>query len=230
MKSRAIWDRSRLPEASLADKIAPFLYESGLTELWAALSYDSLKRCALLVVKFVEELKGLWETHRRKILRLLRRLRRHWKLLFAVAGYFFVVAQLHLRFECGQMILIFTSLALIYTYGFDKSDDNNNKVSAYSVFNGFRNILGSIDAEELGRQYAGGAMAALHQPQQQHEQEEDEEAEDNGNPDINAVDNALPQPRHRAGRGKKKQKGRRDEIEARRERQFQQQLAREHQF
>lgn len=227
-KSRQLWDDGRKPNASFLQKIAPYIYETGLLDLYHAMTLDSLKQNSLTIVSVFVQIESLWREHRRSITKFLKRLKRHYKLFFSILLYLLLTVQLHLRYECGQMILIFTSLVLIYTHGFEKNDakGKNRPVSAYSVFNGFKNLLGSIDAEELGRQYAGGAMAALNQPRDEQVDDfddEDGEEEEEALPDADEHE-PVQQPRRR---GKKKQKGRREEIEMRREKQYQLQMARE---
>lgn len=66
---------------------------------------------------------------------------------------------LHDLLSIGPIVLILTLLLLLFTIGLgeDTGMAGTGIPSAYSVFNrGMRRILGTIDGEELARQYAGG--------------------------------------------------------------------------
>eukprot|EP00550_Attheya_septentrionalis_P001962 CAMPEP_0198289770 /NCGR_PEP_ID=MMETSP1449-20131203/7853_1 /TAXON_ID=420275 /ORGANISM="Attheya septentrionalis, Strain CCMP2084" /LENGTH=216 /DNA_ID=CAMNT_0043988157 /DNA_START=312 /DNA_END=962 /DNA_ORIENTATION=+ len=68
------------------------------------------------------------------------------------------------------MVLIVTALVLIFTVGLEDNQDNNG-VSAYSVFNrGFQRLMGSVDVEALVAQHVGGALAV---PQPEWNQDDD---------------------------------------------------------
>ncbi|KAL9186055.1 hypothetical protein ACHAXT_005293 [Thalassiosira profunda] len=83
--------------------------------------------------------------------------------LFALRLYFHALRYLHELLHAGPLVIIVTLLILLYTIGLgDNTGAASGIPSAYSVFNrGMRRILGTVDGEELARQYAGGgAMAA----------------------------------------------------------------------
>ncbi|KAL7550206.1 hypothetical protein ACHAWF_013438 [Thalassiosira exigua] len=79
--------------------------------------------------------------------------------LIALRLYHRLLLYLHELLHAGPIVLIFTLLALLYTVGLgDGTGADSGIPSAYSVFNrGMRRILGTADAEEMARQYAGGA-------------------------------------------------------------------------
>ncbi|KAL7492086.1 hypothetical protein ACHAWT_001705 [Skeletonema menzelii] len=69
---------------------------------------------------------------------------------------------LHELLHAGPILIILTLFILLYTIGLgDNTGASSGVPSAYSVFNrGMRRILGTVDAEDLARQYAGGAAVA----------------------------------------------------------------------
>jgi len=83
-------------------------------------------------------------------------------LLFALRIYYHVLLYLHDLLHAGPIIVILTLLTLLYTIGLgDNTGAASGIPSAYSVFNrGMQRIMGTVDGEELARQYAGGAMMA----------------------------------------------------------------------
>lgn len=76
--------------------------------------------------------------------------------------YYSFLVYIHELLHAGLIVFIITLLVLLYTIGLgDNTGANSGIPSAYSVFNrGMHRILGTVDAEELARQYAGGVMAA----------------------------------------------------------------------
>jgi len=68
---------------------------------------------------------------------------------------------LHDLLAIGPLVIIVTLLTVLYTVGLgDNTGANSGIPSAYSVFNkGMARLLGTIDGEELARQYAGGGGA-----------------------------------------------------------------------
>lgn len=83
-------------------------------------------------------------------------------LLFALRLYYKALLYLHDLLHIGPVLVIFTLLVLLYTIGLgDNTGAQSGIPSAYSVFNrGMRRIMGTVDGEELARQYAGGMAAA----------------------------------------------------------------------
>ena len=75
--------------------------------------------------------------------------------------YHVTLVYLHDLLHAGPILIITTLLILLYTIGLgDNTGAASGVPSAYSVFNrGMQRILGTIDAEDLARQYAGGAAA-----------------------------------------------------------------------
>ncbi|KAL7427415.1 hypothetical protein ACHAXH_000838 [Discostella pseudostelligera] len=82
--------------------------------------------------------------------------------LFALRIYYLTLIYLHDLLSAGPLIIILTLFTLLYTIGLgDNTGAGSGIPSAYSVFNrGVRRILGTVDGEELARQFAGG-MAAV---------------------------------------------------------------------
>lgn len=84
-------------------------------------------------------------------------------IIIALRIYYSILLYLHELLHIGPMIIIASLLSLLYTIGLgDNTGAGSGIPSAYSVFNnGFRRIMGTVDGEELARQYAGGMAGAL---------------------------------------------------------------------
>ena len=82
--------------------------------------------------------------------------------LIALLLYRRALIYLHDLLAIGPLVVIITLLTVLYTVGLgDDTGANSGVPSAYSVFNkGMARLLGTIDGEELARQYAGGGGAA----------------------------------------------------------------------
>lgn len=83
-------------------------------------------------------------------------------ILIGLRLYHRVLLYVHELLHAGPILVILTLLALLYTVGLgDNTGAASGVPSAYSVFNrGMMRILGTVDAEELARQYAGGMAMA----------------------------------------------------------------------
>ena len=81
--------------------------------------------------------------------------------LIALLLYRRALVYLHDLLAIGPLVVIITLLTVLYTVGLgDDTGANSGVPSAYSVFNkGMARLLGTIDGEELARQYAGGGGA-----------------------------------------------------------------------
>jgi hypothetical protein len=79
-------------------------------------------------------------------------------ILIALLLYHRTLLYLHDLLAIGPLVLIVTLLTVLYTVGLgDNTGATSGIPSAYSVFNkGMARLLGTIDGEELARQYAGG--------------------------------------------------------------------------
>jgi len=84
-------------------------------------------------------------------------------IIIALRIYYSILLYLHELLHIGPIIIIVSLLSLLYTIGLgDNTGAGSGIPSAYSVFNnGFRRIMGTVDGEELARQYAGGMAGAL---------------------------------------------------------------------
>lgn len=82
--------------------------------------------------------------------------------LLGLKLYHRLLLYLHELLNAGPMFFMLTLLGLLYTVGLGENTGAGSGVpSAYSVFNrGMARILGTVDGEELARQYAGGAAMA----------------------------------------------------------------------
>lgn len=82
-------------------------------------------------------------------------------IIIALRIYYSILLYLHELLHIGPIIIILTLSSLLYTIGLgDNTGAGSGIPSAYSVFNrSFRRIMGTVDGEELARQYAGGMAA-----------------------------------------------------------------------
>ena len=151
-------------------------------------------------------------------------LRKRTLLVAGIAIYGLFVRWIHDTIEAGPIVLMITSLALIFTIGLSDNDGNEERLSAYSVFNrGFERLLGSVDAESLLAQHVGmGPGAALPVvPQQQQQQQEMPPPVARENPQPNAPNQEQEPPNNNQQRNnrarKSGKKARRRNIEQRRE-------------
>lgn len=101
-------------------------------------------------------------------------------ILFALRIYYHVLLYLHDLLHAGPIIVILTLMTLLYTIGLGNNTGAGSGIpSAYSVFNrGMRKIMGTVDGEELARQYAGGAMMAGMNNDNAHRHNRNDEFED----------------------------------------------------
>lgn len=83
-------------------------------------------------------------------------------ILIGLKLYHRALIYLHELLHAGPILIIMTLFLLLYTIGLGENTGASSGIpSAYSVFNrGMQRILGTVDAEELARQYAGGAAVA----------------------------------------------------------------------
>lgn len=145
--------------------------------------------------------------------------------------YFYAIRVLHRLFYAGPIIIILTAMIVIWTIGLQDNDPQKKNVgggimlSAYSVFNRHcRSMLGSLDADALVEQYVaggGGGIAAIHGGR----------VVDGAQPVEREQFGAIPQhpqqqeQQQRPTSRKSGKKARRGNIEQRRDRQRQRQIA-----
>lgn len=151
-------------------------------------------------------------------------LRKRTLLVAGIAIYALFVRWIHDTIEAGPIVLMITSLALIFTIGLSDNDGNEKRLSAYSVFNrGFERLLGSVDAESLLAQHVGMGPGAVLPvvPQQQQQQQEVPPPVARENPQPNAPNQEQEPPNNNQQRNnrarKSGKKARRRNIEQRRE-------------
>ena len=101
-------------------------------------------------------------------------------LVLSLVLYAYAVRWIHETLDAGPIVLILTTLVLIFTIGLsdNNNNDNNNeeRLSAYSVFNrGFERLLGSVDAESLLAQHVGMGPGAVLPVVPQHEQRQQQQ-------------------------------------------------------
>lgn len=84
-----------------------------------------------------------------------------WKGIGCIALYGYFIRWIHKTLDAGPLVLIVTTLAIIFTVGLS-DDANRDGLSAYSVFNkGFQKLLGSVDADALLQQHVGGGWMPM---------------------------------------------------------------------
>jgi len=98
----------------------------------------------------------------RSVFRVIRNLTsKQWLWIGGILLYYVAVRIIHELLDAGPIVLILTALIAIFTIGLGDESHNENRVSAYSVFNrGFQQLMGSVDAENLLQQHVGGGAAA----------------------------------------------------------------------
>ena len=154
--------------------------------------------------------------------------RRHWGMALAALGYYGFVRWMHSLLDAGPLVLIVTSLTLIFTIGLG-DEANRDGLSAYAVFNrGCERLLGSVDADALLSQYVGGGFAAAGgmgmggpMPAPVNEDQEDHQAPRQGGrlgmEEANAEAEDHNDPPNRNHRARKSGKKRRRNMEQRQE-------------
>ena len=236
LRSRAIWDASRCVDASFSDRIKPYLYELGLLDLTFANIHAASQNLLTRATTELSALRRLFRKHKSGLHDMLDLFIEHYVTILLVVVFLAALFYVETNYGGGQLLISVTCLALIFHYGFEEG--GGGRSSAYSVFNGFMSILGSVDAHALAAQYAGGGLAGAaagnvaagdegSDGEGEGEGEEALRIEDDGDGVAEGGAANLPVRRQKT---KKKTKGRREEIEARRERQFQMQAAREEEF
>lgn len=226
-RSRAIWDEARKPNASMTSYLRALLYEIQPFRFTSInlhqIVQESKRQCLQIIILITFLSKALMDNGKTLS-------RRELKIFLVVAGYVYVVLYIHRIFEAGLLVIISTVLVLIFTIGLSDSNSNRNGTSAYSVFNsGYQQLLGSIDADNLVNQYAGGGLAAAplvnrHEPQRLPPVNDDDNLVIEEEYDMN---DAELQPHNGTTSRKSGKKARRRNIEQRREMQRQRQMARE---
>ena len=165
-RARSLWDETRKPNAPKMAYLRAVLYEiqpirfseiqknARLLRTFALVKTLPIVRTLVFVTLpsltriFIKFVKG--------------RTWKEWGYAIAFICYWYILAYLHELLHAGPMILISTILVLIFTVGLGDNEHQEGYVSAYSVFNkGFRNILGSLDAENLLRDYTVGGGTAV---------------------------------------------------------------------
>jgi Uncharacterized conserved domain (SAYSvFN) len=176
-RSRAVWDNAiRRPHASRVDAVQSWwraiLYElqpvrglaGGATVNNAEagkIIQQYAKVCGMVVYLFATTTVPIWAA---TVLCFLRaRTLRQWCILVAVLLYYIAVRYIHHVLEAGPLVIITTALVAIFTIGLgDKDENDDDGISAYSVFNrGFQRLLGSVDADQLLAQHVGGGMMGM---------------------------------------------------------------------
>jgi len=137
-------------------------------------------------------------------------------------AYFQLLKYAHEKADAGPLVSMLTVLVLIFTFGLaDNEVAGRRRISPYSVFNRGVEMLGNLNAESLVAQHVGLQVA----PQREHDrgQEAAHEREHDQRIEANLNEIAHTGPSRKSG---KKARNRRN-LESRRDRQTQREMARE---
>lgn len=240
--ARKLWENTRGVDSTWVDTCRAILYELQVVRFSIVLHYMShwdkysnqifsafAKLCVSLYQLLIHY--GGNKAFRQKLTSYLT-----WNNLLGIGGifvYFYAIRILHRLFYAGPIIIILTAMIIIWTIGLQDNDHQKKNVgggiflSAYSVFNRHcRSMLGSLDADALVEQYVaggggGGRLAALPGGR----------VVDRAQPAEGEQAGAIPQhqqqqeQQQRPTSRKSGKKARRGNIEHRRDRQRQRQIA-----
>lgn len=162
-RSFALWEESRRPTNTkqqtlrayinaICYELQPFRFAS---IKWSQSYYKWKNFFQKLVTETLPWLCGV-------ATRVIRNLTlKQWLWIGGILLYYAAVRIIHELLDAGPIVMILTALVVIFTIGLGDDSDNENRVSAYSVFNrGFQQLMGSVDADHLLQQHVGGAGAA----------------------------------------------------------------------
>lgn len=159
-RSRVLWNDARRPDGNWTATARAILYElqpirlSTFDTARVVTAARSISSTAWQL--FGQILPGIVQETGLRVARLTAR---QWAIAGGVGVYFYIIRIVHKAIEAGPLVILVTLVILMFTIGLG-DEDNRDGLSAYSVFNrGFQQLLGSVDADSLVQQYAGGAMA-----------------------------------------------------------------------
>eukprot|EP00980_Cylindrotheca_fusiformis_P020036 scaffold7131_cov136-Cylindrotheca_fusiformis.AAC.1 len=164
-RSRALWDETKRPQLNASSRayalLCAILYELQPIR-FSAINWSRFRSTAKQIAE------GSWFAIS-CLPGLIRTLAKHaWQRKGIVAGvllYYLAVRWIHDVLEAGPIVLIVTSLVAIFTVGLSDDSDNDDRLSAYSVFNrGFERLMGTVDADALVAQHVGLGQAAALNP------------------------------------------------------------------
>jgi Uncharacterized conserved domain (SAYSvFN) len=173
-KSRALWDNatghSPWPQR-LQFLLRALLYELQPVRfaVWRSNSSEGLWWCRQACGSFVVGCRT-WIPYliRGTVVIVSRLTWNQWKGIGCIVLYCLFIRWIHRALDAGPLVLIVTTLAMIFTVGLS-DDAHRDGLSAYSVFNkGFQKLLGSVDAEALLQQHVGGGWMPLMMPAANH--------------------------------------------------------------
>eukprot|EP00934_Nitzschia_sp_Nitz4_P004424 Nitzschia sp. Nitz4//scaffold128_size63911//34336//35241//NITZ4_006221-RA/size63911-snap-gene-0.68-mRNA-1//-1//CDS//3329534838//4414//frame0 len=158
-RSRALWEQTKRPEASWNDWLKAFLYELQPIRFSRSSQQESLQWLRSLVDSIILAIRSFPLLVRHVVQFLGARTRRQWMIVGGVVVYYLFVRWIHNLLHAGPIVIIATSLCIIFSFGLSDSAEQNG-ISAYSVFNrGFERLMGAVDADALVAQHVGGGMA-----------------------------------------------------------------------
>jgi len=212
MNARIVWARSRVPGASFRDQyINPIIFELTLFK-----ASDVIWLLSLLKVCFIVVI-NLFNFAVNSVISVLTSplILKQWKLILLSSLWVVFFLYVEANFHLGTPLFSLTVVTLIYKFGFtDINKHDKDYVSAYSVFNKGRRMLGELDGASLVRQYVGGAMAAFV-----------DHIDDDDAPHAHAQQQRPPRRRNNKKTSKEELNERKNRQEQRRFEQQQQQFA-----
>jgi|NOAtaT_6_FD_contig_101_959760_length_1032_multi_2_in_0_out_0_1 hypothetical protein len=239
--ARKLWGNTRRVDSTWVDTCRAILYELQIVRFSIVVHHMSnfdkySNQIFSALTKLSVALYKLLIHHGGKAFRQMLATYLTWTNVAWIGGilvYFYAIRILHSLFYAGPIIIILTAMIIIWTIGLQDNDHEKNVgagiiLSAYSVFNRHcRSMLGSLDADALVEQYvagaaaAGGGLAAAHRVRMpDHRQRADGDEQALGVPQ-------QQQQQQRPTSRKSGKKARRGNLEQRRDRQRQRQIAAE---
>ena len=229
--SRKLWDKTRQPDAPLSATLRAVLYElqpisceklnirirvrTVLSHMWNVQGIIQIIR--ILLDELIVLLMKLKSSPYKKMILI------GFGLLYL---YFKLVQFAHEKMDAGPIVLLFTALVMIFTIGLGDDGNNNlnGRISAYSVFNrGFARMLGNVDAEHLVAQHVGLQAPINRRDEMPDNNNTGIDTEQNIGIESEESDDDRTGPSRKSG---KKARNRRN-LEVRRDRQRQREMARE---
>jgi hypothetical protein len=240
--ARKLWEETRRVDSTWIDTLRAIIYELQVvrfsTLLYYASNFDIYRK---QIVSILHQL--ILKLYKLSVIdggnALLKMFLTHttWNNIAWIGGillYCYTIRVLHRLFYAGPIIIILTAMIIIWTIGLQDNDNNKKTgggvfLSAYSVFNRHcRSMLGSLDADALVEQYVaggGGGMAAVNGIRVAADRQQ---AIVLGEQGADAVPQQQQQQQQRQPLSRKSgKKARRGNLDQRRDRQRQRQIATE---
>ena len=206
-RSRALWDNASRPHTSRLEQamaylramlyeLQPVRYSQMQLQLlqWKAPARQALRFLKTCLTTYGPQfLKWMWQILSQLTLR-------QWMYGAFALIYYYSLKWIHATLEAGPLVLISTALVLIWTVGLSDNTEDNDGLSAYSVFNrGFQKLMGSVNEHDLLMQHVGGGglnfmmgMGNANNPPNNHHHHDDDD--ENWRPRNRRQNNLAPRP------------------------------------